>query len=167
MGGICSSRYKAEGGPDGQVVNTKRSAIRGKHECWKSTREEKKEQCKENILVEHLGKHKSSNFCNFENHTSTPAKKERLSVLTKARIKTSRIKPVKKSIVPNKVKCLGKIDSSENQVYFKASVPFKRVKSANLRNYVRRIRSSNSAVRKKCPAVFGNFFTLLKFLQFC
>ena len=47
------------------------------------------------------------------------------------------------------------------------SVPFKRKKSANLRNYVRRIRSQNSTVRKKSPAVFGNFFILLKFLQFC
>ena len=47
------------------------------------------------------------------------------------------------------------------------SVPFKRKKSANLRNYVRRIRSYKSTVRKKSPAVFGNFFILLKFLQFC
>ena len=47
------------------------------------------------------------------------------------------------------------------------SVPFNHKKSANLRNYVRQICSSNSTVRKKSPAVFGNFFTLLKFLQFC
>ena len=40
-------------------------------------------------------------------------------------------------------------------------------KISNLRNYVRRIRSYHSTMRKKCLVVFGNFFSLLEFLQFC
>ena len=61
---------KRKEGPNGQDVSTKRTAFEGRYERWKSVREERKEQGREKILAQHLGKRKRSGFCDFENPTS-------------------------------------------------------------------------------------------------
>ena len=57
----------------------------------------KKEQSRKKFFAEHLGKRQKSNICDFENHTSPPVRKERLSELNKARVEARRIKFVKNS----------------------------------------------------------------------
>ena len=42
------------------------------------------------------------------------------------------------------------------------SILYKRENSANLRKHVGRIRNQNLTMRKKCPAVFGDFFQFVE-----
>ena len=87
----------------------------------------RKKQSRKKIFGEHLGKRQKSaesqnDFCGFENYTGAPIRKQKLNELNRAKVETRRMKFAKNSGVPDRVKCLGKIDSNQNQICFEIEI---------------------------------------------
>ena len=99
-----------------------KAAIGGRCKRRKSICKGRKERSQRKILADHLGKRKRSGFCGLKNHSSVPARKERLGALYKARIEAYRIKLVEKSGVLDTVKCFEKIDTNKNLVCFETEI---------------------------------------------
>ena len=113
--GLHRIKDRSGGGPNGQIVSTKRAAD-GR---WQRSRkicdeEREKYRVKNESLRNTSMDPKGATSVILINHASASIRKKRLSPTIKARRKASRNKFMKKGEVPNRVKSFGEINCSED-----------------------------------------------------